>query len=67
MFDAVDLRSVSWNKWGGEWCGKSDGALWKRPIVGVLEYGVIGVLDARNEHVAPHVNPICSKYQRFNV
>ncbi len=41
MFDAVDLRSVSWNKWGGEWCGKSDGALRKRPIVGVLEHGVI--------------------------
>ncbi len=41
MFDAVDLRSVSWNKWGGELCAKSDGALRKRPIVGVLEHGVI--------------------------
>lgn len=67
MFDTVDLCSISWNKKGGDSCGKSDGALRKRPIVGVLEDCVIGILDGCNEHVAPHVNPICSKYQRFNV
>jgi hypothetical protein len=35
MFDTVDLCSVSWNNGGDKACGKSEGTLRKRPLVGV--------------------------------